>query len=204
VAKLTRANYDAIRDHLFDRIHKNGEQLKNDFPNILRKAIETEAWTQFTDGEGRPFQNIVDWLHYTFPSGASMGQGQHALTIEETLKLTEGASDVHRVLSEHASRKGRGRPGKEMAEIPFVKKGKNSPRAKEVLLAKRLAEEKPKIYDRYIKGDTSLNDAGRAAGLIKNDILGRAKSAFRNMTTAQRGEFLEWMKSEVAQKNGKK
>src|SRR5438309_2006676 len=52
---LTQANYNAIRDHLFDRIHTTGEQVKNDFPNILRAAIETEAWKHFTNGDGKPF-----------------------------------------------------------------------------------------------------------------------------------------------------
>ena len=32
---------------------KAGEQIKNDFPNILRTAIETEAWKHFSDAFGR-------------------------------------------------------------------------------------------------------------------------------------------------------
>ncbi len=42
-SKLTAANYQAIRDHIFDRLHKTGHDIKNDFPNVLRAAIETEA-----------------------------------------------------------------------------------------------------------------------------------------------------------------
>ena len=88
--KLARANYDAIRDHIFDCIHKTGEHAKNDFPNRFRTAIAGGSSTQFVDAEGKPFTNLVDWLHYTFPNGAGMGQGQHAISYEDALKLTEG------------------------------------------------------------------------------------------------------------------
>src|SRR5947208_16740221 len=95
---FTRQNNDALRDDLYDRLHKTGEQVKNDFPNLLRAAIETEAWKHFTDAEGKPFKNLVEWLHYTYPNGASLGQGKHAINYGEALKLTEAVSDVHRML----------------------------------------------------------------------------------------------------------
>lgn len=99
---LTIENYAAIRDHLFDRIHKNGEQLKNDFPNILRRAIEAEAWTQFSDHEGMPFTNLVDWLLSTWPNGTGM-EGRHTIDLNDALELTrKAAPDVHRALLEHA------------------------------------------------------------------------------------------------------
>lgn len=198
--KLTRANFDAIRDHLFDRIHKNGEQLKNDFPNTLRLAIKNEVWREFANAEGKPFDNLVDWLHFTFPSGVSMGQGQHAITYEEALVLTEGSKDVHRVLAENAPNRGRGgdrrsAKAKENQSVPthFERQGK---RSKPVLSA-RLAQEHPKHYDRYLKGEyKTVTAAAIAAGILKNDAnMRRAKSAYRNMTTEERKEFLEWVKS---------
>lgn len=100
--ELTQENYNAIRDHLFDCIHKTGEQVKNHFPNLLRAAIKAEAWKHFTDAEGKPFTNLVEWLHCTYPNGASLGQGKHALNYDETVKLTEGSSDVLRVLKHDA------------------------------------------------------------------------------------------------------
>jgi hypothetical protein len=204
--RLTRANYNAIRDHLFDRIHKNGEQLKNDFPNILRKAIEAEVWTHFVDSEGMPFENLVDWLHHSFPNGASMGQGQHSITYEEALKLTEGASDVHRVLAETApkTRDGRDRKSK-TAKSEAVSSANNDIRrfaTGKMTLSVRLAQEKPKFYDAYLRGDyKSITAAATAAGLLKDDLnLRRAKSAFRMMTAEQRQEFLQWMSTESAEK----
>ncbi len=100
--KLTQANYNAIRDHLFDRIHKTGEQVKNDFPNILRTAIKNEAWKHFSDAEGKPFKNLAEWLLSAYPNGTGMGHGKHAISYDEALKLTEAVSDVHGAL-EHDS-----------------------------------------------------------------------------------------------------
>jgi hypothetical protein len=51
---------------------------------------------------------LVEWLHYTFPYGVSMGRGRHAISYEDALKLTEGVPDFHRVLAENAPNLGRG------------------------------------------------------------------------------------------------
>jgi hypothetical protein len=195
----TRANFDAIRDHLFNRIHQTGEQLKNNFPNILRRAIEAEAWTHFTDSEGKPFTNLVDWLHYTFPNGASMGQGKDAITYEDALKLTEGASDVHRVLLESAPKGKRGpKPKGELNSLTNLIPNRSG--AKKVRLGIRLAQEKPKILDGLKSGKyKTITEAATAAGFLKpNGRLRMAKSAFRNMSDDERAEFLEWLKSPEA------
>lgn len=187
---LTQDNYNAIRDHLFDRIHKTGEMVKNDFPNILRAAIETEAWRHFTDREGKPFKNLVEWLHSTYPHGVSMGQGKHALSYDETLKLTEASADVHRVLDND-------RPTKRIREqnarsVP--------PKRYKPSISARLQEEDPKAYREYLIGQTrSISEAARAVGLVKakpHQNLARAKAAFRKMTASERSEFLDWMKAE--------
>lgn len=196
--KLTRANYDAIRDHLFDRIHKGGHDLKNDFPNILRSAIEAEAWMHFADAEGKPFENLVEWLVYTFPNGTSMGQGQHALTYEEAIKLTEGAGDVHRVLLESAPKGKRGPKRKEFkASTPLIPYRSG---ARKLTLALRLSHDEPQVFADFQKGKyKSITEAAVAAGIRKNDgNLRRAKSAYRKMTAAERAEFLKWMRSKEA------
>ena len=184
--KLTQDNYNKIRDHLFDRIHKTGEQVKNDFPNILRAAIESQAWQHFTDAEGKPFKNLVDWLHYTYPNGASMGQGKHAISYDEALKLTEAVSDVHRVL-EKAS------PPKRDLNTD----GSN-PRPGRRSIYQRLQEENPGEYQAYLFGQhKSVTEAAKAGGIVKarpHQNLLRAKSAFRKMTSKERAEFLKWVK----------
>jgi hypothetical protein len=108
VKKLTQKNYEAIRDHIFERISSTGQQIKLDFPNTLRFAIEHQAWKHFTTVEGKPFANLVEWLHYTFPHGTSMGHMRHDITYEDAIKLTDGAPDVQRVLLENAPNNGHG------------------------------------------------------------------------------------------------
>ncbi len=115
---LTQKNFDTIRDRLFNRIHKTGEEIKNDFPNILRRAIETEAWQHFTDFEGKPFANLVDWLTCTFPHGASLGEGKDVIGYEDALELCKEHPDVCRALAEQ-------RPAAVMAEIARVRRRKH-------------------------------------------------------------------------------
>ncbi len=195
-SKLNQANYDAIRDHLFDRIHKTGEEVKNDFANILRTAIETKAWEHFTDAKGAPFKNLVEWLHYTYPNGTSMGGGKHAINYEEAVKLTEVASDVHSALRRDMPKVkaalARKREGDEVSR-------KRVPRGRPTLLA-RLEEEKPEFHRAYMRGQyASVTEAAKAAGLVKarrNENLMRAKSAFRHMNSKERAEFVDWMKGQ--------
>jgi hypothetical protein len=189
--RLSQENYNAIRDHLFDRIHKTGEQVKNDFPNILRAAIETEAWKHFTDAEGKAFKNLGDWLLSTYPNGASMGQGKHAINYDDALKLTEAVSDVHRVLKDNS-------PSKRIRE-----QNANSapPRRYKPSIYARVQHEDPNAYRQYLFGEArSISAAAKAAGLVKIKLhqnLARAKAAFRRMTVEERAEFVKWMKSEA-------
>lgn len=194
--KLTQANFDAIRDHLFDRIHTTGELVKNDFPNILRTAIETKSWEHFTDAVGKPFKNLVEWLHYTYPNGTSMGEGKHAISYEEALKLTEVASDVHRALERNKPKLKAVRARQKVASEASPRRGAKRRRT----LLTRLEEEEPDFHRAYLRGQySSVTAAAKASGLVKpnrNQNLVRAKSAFRKMTPAQRAEFLEWSKAQ--------
>lgn len=189
---LTTPNYAAIRDHIFDRIHKTGEQVKIHLPNLLRSAIESEAWKHFRDAEGKPFENLVDWLHSTYPNGVSMGQGKHAISYDEALKLTEAASDVHRILE-------RDTPSKQVRE-----KNANSapPRRYKPSLYVRVEQEDPETYQQYLFGKIrNITAAAKAAGIVKarpRQNLARAKSAFGKMTAVERAEFLQWLKTSEA------
>lgn len=191
---LTQANYNAIRDHLFDRIHKTGEQVKNDFPNILRAAIESEAWKHFTDADGRPFKSLVEWLHSTYPSGPSLGQGKHAISYDEALKLTEAAADVHGVLGQEPPSK---RARQQIANCA-------PPRRYRPSIYARVEEEDPKAYQQYLFGQIkSISAAAKVAGLVKAkppQNLARAKAAFQKMTSEERAEFVTWMKNEARER----
>jgi hypothetical protein len=205
--ELTQQNFDAIRNQLFDRIHKTGEEMKNDFPNKLRRAIETEAWRHFSDADGKPFENLVDWLAYTFPNGASMGQGKDAITYEEALKLCEGHPEVHRVLAGSAPRAKPGR--KPNGAIGYVRTqlDRHGRTATKALLLVRLAQEKPDFYEAFMRKEyASLRAAAEAAGLLKraNDPLPRLKSFWSRATAVDKKAFLKWIQSADAKPNKKK
>lgn len=203
--KPTAANYEAIRNHIFDRIHKTGEEIKNDLPNVLRTAIQSQAWKHFADGEGRPFPDLVSWLQYTFPNGAGMGQGKNAITYEEALKLTEGHPDVHRVLAKNAPKRKAGRPSN--GTIPTVRSEFIRSGLKKPILTARLAQQHPKVYEAYLRGEyRSIRAAAEAAGLVPpgNDPLARLKSTWRRATVEQQKAFQEWIKAVDADAKSKK
>ena len=210
--KLTQANFEAIRNHIFDRIHKSGEEIKNDLPNLLRTAIQTKAWSHFADADGKRFTNLVDWLHNTFPNGASMGQGKNAITYAEAMTLTEGHPDVHRALARNAPNNGRGGDRKsgsvatnQKSSTTFDRNGRTGTKA---VLTARLAQEKPDFYNAYLRGEyRTITAAATAAGIIRNKTginLRRAKSAFRKMIDAERKQFREWLKTDEARQTPRK
>jgi hypothetical protein len=194
--QLTQNNYNAIRDNLFDFLHTKGQEMKNEFPVALRWAIKNEAWRHFTDLSGKPFTNMVDWLHYMWPHGTSMGKGEHTLTYEDALKLTEKVSDVHTILLRHAPK---GKPGRhhknnEGVDTLILKREDRSKTA--TVLSVRLVQEKPRFYEAFISGKyKTITAAAIAAGLISGtDNLRRGKSAYNHMTSKERREFLKWIK----------
>jgi hypothetical protein len=139
--------------------------------------------------------NLVEWLHSTWPHGASMGQGKHAISYDEALKLTEAVSDVHRVL-EHNSPSKRTRAQSANSAPPS--------RYKPSIYA-RVEQEDSRAYQQYLFGEIrSISAAAKAAGLVNarpHQSLARAKAAFRKMTAEERAEFLRWMKSEEGERD---
>ena len=64
------------------------------------------------------------------------------------------------------------------------------------VLSIRLAQEKPKYYEAYLRGDyKSVTAAATDAGLLKdNSNMRRGKSAFRKMSEPERKQFLQWIR----------
>ena len=96
----------------------------------------------------------------------------------------------------------RGRPAAEKNTSPTPSLIPYRHGAKKQALAIRLAQEKPKFYERLTSGEfKSVTAAATAAGLLDHENranLRRAKSAFRKMSKEERAEFLKWMKSDDA------
>jgi len=64
----------------------------------------------------------------------------------------------------------------------------------------RLRKNKPDVFRQVVKGELSMIEARKAAGMkvAKQTNIGRAQSAFRMMTKAERREFISWLKEEGA------
>jgi hypothetical protein len=205
--QLTAANHEAVRKHLYDRIHAEGQRVKLDFPNTLRTAIEHEVWKHFTTAEGKPFADLVGWLTYEWINGGcSLGKFNTSLNLDDVLQLClDNALDVHRVLAEGTPNAGRGRPkkaegnGKENRSRDRFSRASSKSR---VVLSVRLAQERPDFYEAYLRGEyRSVRAAAEAAGLVKpgHDPLQRLQSYWRKATAAQRRAFRKWLDSADAQ-----
>lgn len=62
----------------------------------------------------------------------------------------------------------------------------------------RLRKNKPDVFKQVVRGELSMVEARRAAGMKvgHHTNLGRAQSAVRQMSKSERKEFIEWLKSE--------
>jgi len=193
---LTPANYDSIRRQLFDRIHKTGEQVKNDLPNKLRFAIDHKAWKQFSRADGTPFENISEWIVTPFPIGLGAGQDRLVLSWEDILKLTECAPDVHEVLLGNPPPKRKPKPGSKLYPSTGIVLERGHSSSRIALLSIHLKTQYPKYYEAYMRGEyKSVTAAATAAGLLKDNVnLRRLKSAWRKATKTERKQFEEWKK----------
>lgn len=192
-------NLEGIKKQLFDRVHRTGEQINLDFPNILHAAIEAKIWEHYRDDNGKPFPNVERWLHYCWPTGVSLGSTRWAFTYEQVMKHCEDHPEVYAVLAKCAPKNGRGRPKKEEAEKHTrVCFSRQQPLRKPVLSA-RLAQDYPDFYEAFTRGQyKSIRAAAEAAGIVKpgHDPLPRLKQYWKKATAEQRQAFLEWIDSQ--------
>lgn len=199
--KLTEENYKSIRSHIFDRVHKTGQDAKLDFPNILETAIKTEAWKQFTHADGRPFSSLAEWLCAGYPVGIGLGHDRYALNLEDAQQLTKDCPEVQKALHEGVPKPRHG--GDRRSESARKDQGaptlldRRANRAHSAtVLSVRLAQEKPEHYDAYLRGHySSVTAAATAAGILKNDAnLRRTKSSYSKLTEEEWKEFERWKK----------
>lgn len=194
-------NYKVLQERLFKRVHRTGEEIKNDFPNILRTCIEYKAWEHFTTADGKPFKNLGEWLVYAFPNGISMGGSDKAISYEDALQLCKEDRELHGLMVKHrpspSGPKG-GRPKKETFDNVkgLPKPATGNTRA---YIEQRLQAEFPSIWKQYVRGEfKSARSAGIAAGFIKDthDPVMRLKANWRKASRKQQNEFLRWLESE--------
>ena len=196
-APFEGVDFEQLQERIFRRIHRTGEEVKNDLPNALRMAIETKAWAHFISPEtGKPFESLQEWLHHDLPQGVAMGMGRHAITYRDAMELCrEVAPDVHHVLKENAPKR-RNRKTRVDEDAAVACRAVTRERATRSGLSERLQSDYPKIWRKYLAGQyRSVRAAAEAAGIVKpsHDPLMRLKSYWRKADPKARRAFLAWL-----------
>ena len=179
---------------IFDRVHRTGEEVKNDLPNWVQRAVDNETWRQSVNpATGKQFETVGEWLVASWPLGPGMGHGEFAITYDEFILLCENRPKLKKLLVESRPK----RPGKRndlvynVNEVipPVMPKGNSR-----AYLEDRLARDYPTHWQDYIDGKyKSARQAAIAAGFLKDthNPIDRLLSNWRKATKSQRLEFVK-------------
>ena len=194
---------DFYTDNIFDRAHKTGEEIKNDLPNLIRRAIEAKVWeSRFSPATGKPFENVGQWLVAGYPLGPSLGDTRFAITYDETIVLCSQHPDVKDLLVMHRPVRGKGWPKKtDKDTVDNINSAeKRLTGTSRAYIEQRLSRDFKDIWKGYLAGEfRSARQAGIAAGFIKdgNDALMRLKSNWNKATKSQKKEFRKWLDAQA-------
>jgi hypothetical protein len=193
-------NLDNTRNRIFHRVHRTGEEIKNDLPNLIERVVESGAWNEVVNPSTmKPFQSVGEWLIANYPLGPGVGQGQYAIKYEELIFLCESRTELCKLLKDNRPARKRGgdrgnqHTGGKVSEPKFA----NTPTpGTRQYIEERLKRDHPKIWKDYLDGVySSARQAGIAAGFIKDthDALMRMKCNWNKATRSQRKAFLKWV-----------
>lgn len=182
---------------IFDRVHRTGEEVKNDLPNWVQRAVDNETWKQsINPATGKRFEAVGEWLVASWPLGPGMGSSEFSITYDEFILLCEKRPTLKKLLVESRPKRREGRPTKEEAETGYnvtslqIKERGNS----RAYLEDRLARDFPDHWQDYIDGKyKSARQAAIAAGFLKDthNPIDRLLSNWRKATKSQRLEFVK-------------
>jgi hypothetical protein len=182
---------------IFDRVHRTGEEVKNDLPNWVQRAVDNETWRKSVNPTtGKPFETVGEWLVASWPLGPGMGSSEFAITYDEFILLCEKRPALKKLLVESRPKRREGRPTKEEAETcdnitsSKPKHGSTS----RAYLEDRLARGFPDHWQDYIDGKyKSARQAAIAAGFLKDthNPIDRLLSNWRKASKSQRLEFVK-------------
>ena len=186
-------------DRIFHRVHRGGEEMKNDLPNWIQRAIDSQVWkNSINPGTGKPFNDLGSWLIAGYPLGPGMGRGEFAITYDECIQLCGNRPSLKDLLVRHRPVRGKGRPTKEQAEnvaISNNKTGRLSGTTSRAYIEQRLSRDFPQVWEKYLAGEfASARQAAIAAGFIKDthDPLMRMKAYWKKASKKQRAAFMKW------------
>jgi hypothetical protein len=182
---------------IFDRVHRTGEEVKNDLPNWVQRAVDNETWRQSVNpATGKQFETVGEWLVASWPLGPGMGHGEFAITYDEFILLCENRPKLKKLLVESRPKRREGRPTKEESETEdnirsFSRVTGSTSRAR---IEDRLARDFPQHWQDYIDGKyKSARQAAIAAGFLKDthNPIDRLLSNWRKASKPQRLEFVK-------------
>ena len=79
-----------MTNRIFSRVHRGGEEMKNDLPNNVERFIDAEGWNLVINpATGKAFENVGQWLVANYPLGPGMGVGRFSITYDEFIVLCE-------------------------------------------------------------------------------------------------------------------
>lgn len=192
------------KSRIFDRVHRTGEQVKNDLPKWVDRVVKSEAWKKALDASGKPFATVGDWLVSNYPLGPGVGQGRYTIKYEELISLCEdNFPELMKLLKD--SRPKRKRGGDQKSALiklrePRFDNPPPSPGTRQYI-EERLQREHKAIWKDYLAGKyKSARQAGIAAGFVRDghNPADRLRSYWKKADKKQRKEFLKWIESEDA------
>lgn len=189
------------KSRIFDRVHRTGEQVKNDLPKWVDRVVKSEAWKKALDASGKPFATVGDWLVSNYPLGPGVGQGRYTIKYEELISLCEdNFPELMKLLKDSRPKRKNGRPSKEETVDNVNSSGRSTGNSRQYI-EERLQREHKAIWKDYLAGKyKSARQAGIAAGFVRDghNPADRLRSYWKKADKKQRKEFLKWIESEDA------
>jgi hypothetical protein len=189
------------KSRIFDRVHRTGEQVKNDLPKWVDRVVKSEAWKKALDASGKPFATVGEWLVSNYPLGPGVGQGRYTIKYEELISLCEdNFPELMKLLKDSRPKRKNGRPSKEETVDNVNSYGRSTGNSRQYI-EERLQREHKAIWKDYLAGKyKSARQAGIAAGFVRDghNPADRLRSYWKKADKKQRKEFLKWIESEDA------
>jgi hypothetical protein len=144
----------AATNKIFDRVHRTGEEIKNDLPNWVERFVEGKGWSKVIDpSTSKPFENVGQWLVASYPLGPGMGQGRYSISYDEFIVLCDDRPKLKDLLVKHRPKGKRG-----------------GDRGNQYTGGKVIISQMPKSLTEVHHGSTSKNDFSETIQRFGNSI----------------------------------
>jgi hypothetical protein len=189
---------------IFDRVHRTGEEVKNDLPNWVERAVKNDTWKQsINPATGNPFGSVGEWLVASWPLGPGMGSSEFAITYDEFIVLCESRPALKKLLVASRPKRKHGGDRKSEDAIKCSNRTLDLPRGPKsgttrAYLEDRLARDFPQHWADYCDGKyRSARQAAIAAGFLRDthNPIDRLLSNWKKASKKQRLEFVKHLNS---------